>query len=118
MQVVVFGKRAKEKDLPFIQSVFDVLNEQNINVFVYKDYLLELNEKIEFRSNVSRFDGYSDFTVKTIDFAITLGGDGTILEATTFIRDSNVPILGVNLGRLGFLAVSYTHLTLPTILLV
>ena len=104
MQVVVFGKRSKEKDIPFIQSVFDVLNEQGINVFVHKDYLLGLNGNINFPSDVGRFDGYNDFTVKNIDFVITLGGDGTILEAATFIRDSNTPILGVNLGRLGFLA--------------
>ena len=104
MQVVVFGKRAKEKDIPFIQSVFDVLNEQGINVFVHKDYLLGMNGNVNFPSDVGRFDGYNDFTVKNIDFVITLGGDGTILEAATFIRNSNTPILGVNLGRLGFLA--------------
>jgi len=104
MQVVIFGKKVKEKDLPFIQTVFDVLHEQNINSFIYTDYLLGLNGKVKFHRDVARFDGYKDFAVKQIDFVITLGGDGTILQATTMIRESGVPILGVNLGRLGFLA--------------
>lgn len=104
MQVVIFGKKVKEKDLPFIQTVFDVLHEQNINAFIYTDYLLGMNGKINFHRDVGRFDGYKDFAVKDMDFVITLGGDGTILEATTMIRESGVPILGVNLGRLGFLA--------------
>ena len=48
--------------------------------------------------------GYLDFKAREFNFVITLGGDGTILAATTFVKDSNVPILGINLGRLGFLA--------------
>ena len=50
------------------------------------------------------FDGYRDFRVHRIDFVIVLGGDGTMLNAVTLIRDAGVPMLGINLGRLGFLA--------------
>jgi len=40
----------------------------------------------------------------SFDILISIGGDGTILRATTYVRDSGIPILGVNAGRLGFLA--------------
>ncbi|MCB0661559.1 MAG: NAD kinase [Saprospiraceae bacterium] len=104
MQVVVFGKQVKEKNIPYIQTLIDVLQEANINVFIYTDYLKQIEGKVQFKKDVGSFEGYLDFSVKKIDFLITLGGDGTILAATTLIRDSNVPILGINLGRLGFLA--------------
>ncbi|MEZ4981217.1 MAG: NAD kinase [Saprospiraceae bacterium] len=104
MQVVVFGKKIKEQDIPFVQNLFDVLHEEGINVYIYSKFLKKLEGLVEFKKDVGRFEGFLDFAVKKIDFLITLGGDGTILEATTLVRDSNVPILGINLGRLGFLA--------------
>ena len=105
MQVVVYSKLVKEKDIPHIQNLFDALHEEGINAYVYGPYLEQLRKKINFRRDVGVFEGYLDFSVKKFDFFITLGGDGTILAALTHVRDSNVPIAGINLGRLGFLAV-------------
>lgn len=104
MRIVVIGKRVKEQNLPFIQRFFDCLHEHDIITFINTDYLLQLTGKVEFKQTVGKFEGYLDFSVKNFDFVITLGGDGTILEAATYVRDSGVPILGINLGRLGFLA--------------
>lgn len=105
MQIVVYGKKVKEKDIPFIQNLFDILHEERINSFVYEPYLEQLKEfKLDFKRDVGRFSSYLDFQVRKFDYVITLGGDGTILNAITEVRDSNVPILGINLGRLGFLA--------------
>jgi len=104
MQVVVFGKVAKKADVDTIQTLFDCLQARNINTYVYTPYLEQLRGLIEFKRPVGTFEGYLDFKTRKIDFVITLGGDGTILSAVTLVRDSNVPILGVNIGRLGFLA--------------
>ena len=104
MQVVVYSRLVKEKDIPHIQNLFDTLHKEGINAYVYAPYLEQLKGKIKFKSDVGSFEGYLDFSVKKIDFIITLGGDGTILSAITLVRGSNVPILGINLGRLGFLA--------------
>jgi len=104
MQVVVYSKKFKEKDLFYIQTLFDVLHEEGITTFVYEPYLGLIKNEVTFKSDVGIFEGYLDFKTRKFDYVITLGGDGTILNAITEIRDSNVPILGINLGRLGFLA--------------
>ncbi|MFK8101197.1 MAG: NAD kinase [Saprospiraceae bacterium] len=104
MQIVVYGKILKEKDLPFIQDFFDVALEEGLTVFVYTPYLKKLQGQVNFKKDVGSFESYLDFKTRKIDFLVSLGGDGTILSATTLVRDTLVPIMGVNLGRLGFLA--------------
>ncbi|MEM9850074.1 MAG: NAD kinase [Bacteroidota bacterium] len=104
MQVVIYSRILKDKDIPYVQNVFDCLQENGISTYVYSKYLAQLEGKIQFKKDVAPFDNHLDFSVRDIDFVITLGGDGTILNALTLIRDTEVPILGINLGRLGFLA--------------
>jgi NAD+ kinase len=104
MQVVVFSQYLKDGDLPHVQHLFDVLHEFGIAAYVNKTYLESIRDVVVFKTNVGEFGGYMDFKVRKFDFMITLGGDGTILAAATFVRDTGVPILGINLGRLGFLA--------------
>lgn len=104
MQVVIFGRTLKESDINYVQTLIDVLQEEGIHVYIYRAYLDDFKDRIHFKKDVGVFENFLDFSVKKFDFCITLGGDGTILDATTFIRDSGVPIIGINLGRLGFLA--------------
>lgn len=104
MQVVVYSREFKEIDIPHIQNLFDTLHDEGINAYVYRPYLEKIKETIKFKRDVGVFEGYVDFSVKKLDFFITLGGDGTILSALMHVRDSGVPIVGINLGRLGFLA--------------
>ncbi|MCH2083219.1 MAG: NAD kinase [Saprospiraceae bacterium] len=104
MQVVVYSKLLKDKDIEPVQLLFDTLFDEEISIFVYGPYLEQLRGKVTFKKDVLVFESYWDLFRKKLDFFITLGGDGTILSAITHVRDSNVPILGINLGRLGFLA--------------
>jgi NAD+ kinase len=66
--------------------------------------LRDLHDHIRFPKNIQTLEKYEDIQAQTIDFIVVLGGDGTMLAATTLIRDTGVPMLGINLGRLGFLA--------------
>ncbi|MCC6461890.1 MAG: NAD kinase [Saprospiraceae bacterium] len=115
MQVVVFGKQYKDKDLPAIQELFDTLSAEGVTTYVYTPYLKDLEGKVHFSGPYAAFDGYRDFHVHRIDFVIVLGGDGTMLNAVTLVRDAGVPMLGINLGRLGFLASIDKHLIADSI---
>jgi NAD+ kinase len=103
MQVVVYGRKYKEQDHDHIQQVFDVLREEGFNTYVYTPYLQDIAQYIQLGERCASFDDYRSFKVHRIDFVIVLGGDGTMLNAVTLVRDSGVPMLGINLGRLGFL---------------
>lgn len=104
MQVVVYSKLLKEQDIPHVQNLFDALHEEGVHACVFTPYLDTLKQYITFKREVGKFDSYRELQTQPFDFVITLGGDGTILGATTLVRDSGVPIMGINLGRLGFLA--------------
>jgi NAD+ kinase len=110
MQVVVFGKQFKEKDQPFVQVLFDALHAEGITPYVYAPYLKDIEGKIRFPGAYAAFDDYLDFKIHRIDFAVVLGGDGTMLAAVTLVRDAGVPMLGINLGRMGFLACTEKNL--------
>ena len=104
MQIVVFGKQYKDKDLPYVQELLDALYEEGITTYVYGPYLEAIEKEVKFQGAYAAFEDYLDFRVHQIDCVIVLGGDGTMLNAVTLVRDSGVPMLGINLGRMGFLA--------------
>lgn len=104
MQVVIFGKVLHPEDIVYVQTLFDALHAEGVNTYIYAPYLAQIEGKVTFKRQVAKFEGYLDFKIHKFDFVIALGGDGTILQAVTEVRDADVPIMGVNLGRLGFLA--------------
>lgn len=104
MQVVIYSRILMDKDVAYVQHLFDVLDDFDITAFVYTPFLEEVNKKIKLPRPVGNFDNHLDFKVREIDYFITLGGDGTILYASMLIQNFDVPIVGINLGRLGFLA--------------
>lgn len=104
MQVVIYSQVLKESDVPHVQELFDLLAEEQFSTYVYAPYLEEIRPHINFKRDVGTFVSHLDFKIKRFDMVITLGGDGTILKAATLVRDYGIPILGINLGRLGFLA--------------
>lgn len=105
MQLAVYSQILKPRDVAHVQALFDALDGAGVSAYVFAPYLAACREAgIDFHRGVGSFEGYLDFRVKPFDFVVALGGDGTILRATTLVRDAGVPIVGINLGRLGFLA--------------
>ena len=99
-----YSQVAKPRDRDSIQELFAALAEHRIAAYVYAPYLAQVREAGVATGDVGSFESHLDFRVKHFDFLVTLGGDGTILAAATLVRDTGVPIVGINLGRLGFLA--------------
>jgi NAD+ kinase len=104
MQVVIYSQVFKDTDREPVQELFDLLAAENFTTYVYGPYLEQIRPHIHFPREVGVFESHLDFLIKKFDLFITLGGDGTILSAVLTIRGYPIPILGINLGRLGFLA--------------
>lgn len=102
MKVAIYGQFFKSEDTIYIKELFNVLNKNNIEFLVEGSYFKVIKKNIELK-NIATFSSYNDLK-NSFDFIITMGGDGTILRAVTIVRDSNIPIIGINTGRLGFLA--------------
>lgn len=100
MRVAIYsrgGQTLQEQDLT---SLLDLLKDAGIETVVYKS-LLDQYEGLSGISGV--FVGPADLDEQT-DALISLGGDGTLLDTVCLVRDKQIPVLGINYGRLGFLA--------------
>jgi NAD+ kinase len=80
------------------------LSNRNIELFIHRSFFEYMVQQKEFRFDYSGFFDSCENMPSDIEFLLSIGGDGTFLEAITFIRDSRIPIVGINSGRLGFLA--------------
>jgi NAD+ kinase len=103
MKVAVYNRIVDMDHYTELQHLFDELRKRNIEPVVYLPLFYRIKSAIQLPRNVLTFHESADLD-ETIDFVISLGGDGTLLDTVTLVRDKNIPVLGVNFGRLGFLA--------------
>ncbi|QJD94678.1 NAD kinase [Mucilaginibacter robiniae] len=102
MNIAVYGRQFNDSALPFAQQVFDSLAQHQVGIFVHCRLHEFLTAKT-INTNYQLLD--ENVPLKGhIDVLITLGGDGTMLDIVTLIRDTGIPVIGINFGRLGFLA--------------
>jgi NAD+ kinase len=102
MKVAIYGQYFKIEDKNYVEELFDNLIKHNIEFVVEENYYSGLRAHIDIESSKT-FSSHDDLN-SSFDYMVTLGGDGTILRAVTLVRNLNLPILGINTGRLGFLA--------------
>lgn len=103
MKVAIYSRvldGSQQKDL---QLFFDELSNEGIVPVVYQHFLEQLKGNISLPDSTEVFSTSQDLSEK-IDFFVSLGGDGTLLDAVTLVRNKNIPVVGINFGRLGFLA--------------
>ena len=103
MKVAIYSRLLEEDKRSDIQFLFDELTRQKIETLVYLPFYEELKERINFSYIPKTFYLSEDLTDE-IDFVISLGGDGTLLDTITLVRNKEIPVMGINFGRLGFLA--------------
>ncbi len=114
MKIALFGKNVDPPVVPFIQQLVEKLQGSNGVTLVYQPYYENLKEKIQFLHEPGLFSTQAEIEGK-VDFLLSIGGDGTILDAVSMVGDSGIPIAGINLGRLGFLSGIPKELILPAI---
>ncbi len=101
MKIGIHGKAFGEDVAGIIQQLFDFLMKKKIAIYVSKGYARTLADS---SIKITNYNVYNQESLPTLDTFITLGGDGTLLEAVSHIGALQTPILGINTGRLGFLA--------------
>lgn len=103
MQAAIYGRHLHQEDVPFLQKFFDLLDKNKINYVIENNFLQKLSPYIHFAVSPQNFQNHLDIRNNT-DCLFSLGGDGTMLDTVGLVRDSNIPVMGINIGRLGFLA--------------
>jgi len=103
MRIALFGTPCSEQFTKYIQHLVNRLESKNTTLLIYEDYLSFLEGKVKFQNPPEAFDSHESLKQNT-DFLFSIGGDGTLLGAVTLVRNSNIPILGINTGRLGFIS--------------
>lgn len=102
-KVAIYGQSYSISAEKEIQILLSVLESKNIICFIEEQFYNLLVKGAILDKKYPTFSDFSDLN-SSFEAMFTLGGDGTILRAVTYIRDLNIPILGINTGRLGFLA--------------
>jgi NAD+ kinase len=103
MKVAIFGKSFGEVFYDSCQQLFDYFRQEDIEVHVFKPFYDFLLGRVKIKPIVAGYFSQPR-DLPMVDMLFSIGGDGTFLEAVTFVRDSGIPIVGINSGRLGFLA--------------
>ncbi len=103
MKIAIFGQYYQNDTRPIIRDIFVFLNANNVEMVIEKNFLKILYEQEIVKKEYKTFSSHKDLN-SSFDVLISIGGDGTILRAATYVRNSGIPIIGVNAGRLGFLA--------------
>jgi NAD+ kinase len=103
LKVAIYSRVLDESQRKDLQLFFDELSNEGIVPVVYQHFLDQLKDNISLPPSTETFSHAQDLSEK-IDFFVSLGGDGTLLDAVTLVRNKNIPVVGINFGRLGFLA--------------
>jgi NAD+ kinase len=104
MQVAVFGRTFPTYARENIATMFSKFQMLNVKVWVFAPLFEFLQKKTGLRPRVEGLYTSHEDLPEGLDFLFSLGGDGTFLETVNLVRDSGIPVLGVNIGRLGFLS--------------
>ncbi len=104
MVIAIYGRAFQDNFIPHIQRLFNKLESSDIDLLIYETFYLYLESRIKISAKHELYSRKRDLKDKPIDYLISIGGDGTLLDTISAVKDSGIPILGINTGRLGFLS--------------
>lgn len=103
MKIGIYGQFYHEDSEIYIQYILDALQNKNIEIVVEELFLKSINKNKDISKNYSNISSFKEIDA-SYDFFLSIGGDGTLLKSVTYVKDLGIPIIGINTGRLGFLA--------------
>tara|TARA_B110000438_G_scaffold145355_1_gene139933 strand:- start:5195 stop:6073 length:879 start_codon:yes stop_codon:yes gene_type:complete len=103
MKIALFGTTFSDNFNKYIQHLINKLEAEKIQICVEESFLEFVKEKLRFKNEIITFKNHEELKIQA-DILFSIGGDGTLLKAASYVRDSNIPIMGINTGRLGFIS--------------
>ncbi|MCG2617586.1 NAD kinase [Terrimonas sp. NA20] len=103
MKAAIYSRVFEQAQKDDIQIFFDELEKQKITPVIFQHFFDQIRDVIRLPENAATFS-LSEHLTRDTEFIISLGGDGTLLDTVTLVREKNISIMGINFGRLGFLA--------------
>ena len=104
MNIAIFGRNFGNSFNGMAIQLFEELKKNNVNIYINKKFRDFIASKVFYHPEIAgEYDNFLPDHVK-FDFMLSIGGDGTFLECATLVKDKAIPMLGVNTGKLGFLA--------------
>ncbi len=103
MRIAVYSRGIGSDQLEGMKLLLKEFNDNSIEPVIYQDFFNQIYCNLSIKHQFSTFNKPDD--LENIDYMISLGGDGTLLDAITFVANREIPVIGINYGRLGFLAI-------------
>lgn len=101
--IAIYGKTLEENNSDLAKELFNYLDKKKMKYVVEEKFLHLLLDDLKLKIKADSFEKFEEIKSAT-EMVFSIGGDGTILEAAVMVKESEKPILGINFGRLGFLA--------------
>src|SRR5882757_203655 len=103
MRIAIYSRGIESNQRHDFNMLLDELARHNVEPVFFQDFFNQFYSAVDIKAKYSTFNSSADLD-ETIDCIISLGGDGTLLDTVTLVRDKGTPVVGINYGRLGFLA--------------
>lgn len=103
MKIALFGKAFKDEHTECFKNLTSVLESKCCKILIWKPFYDFLKDKVQLSEDIGIFANHQELAGNA-DMLLSFGGDGTILDSVRLVRNSGIPIVGINLGRMGFLS--------------
>ncbi len=103
MKIALFGKAFKDEHTECFKNLTSVLESKSCKILIWKPFYDFLKDKVQLSEDIGLFANHQELAGNA-DMLLSFGGDGTILDSVRLVRNSGIPIVGINLGRMGFLS--------------
>ena len=104
MKLALYGQYVDASTLTYVKAFFELLDKRQVDYCIYGPFVDQIQTLWASYDTDCQYAHPEELLDEAVDYLVTLGGDGTILSCVAFLGDIDIPIMGINLGRLGFLA--------------
>jgi NAD+ kinase len=103
MVIALFGRTLPREEFRYVKQLVDQLAARKVGIIVYRPFYEQTRQHGIYPTDISLFETHEELRGHA-SFLISVGGDGSMLDAMMLVRDSGIPIMGINVGRMGFLS--------------